>query len=60
MFARKYSGPYRVIRLLPNGVTYEVEDLTNGIRKKVNRSNLKLFDLPSESPPLCLLPQDVY
>ena len=36
---------------MPNGVTYEVENLTNGIRKEVNRSNLKLFDLPSESPP---------
>ena len=36
---------------MPDGVTYEVEDLTNGIRKKVNRSNLKPLDLPSESPP---------
>lgn len=50
-FAKKYSGPHKIIRRLPNGVTYEVRDLATGISKKVNRNNLKLFDLPSETSP---------
>ena len=50
-FARKYSGPYRVVKKLPSNVSYEIEDAITGLRKKVNRSNLKLYALPSEEPP---------
>ena len=49
-FARKYSGPYRVVSVFPNGVSYELEDPITGARRKANRANLKLYALPSEAP----------
>lgn len=50
-FLRQFVGPYRVLRQLPNQVSYEIQDYVTGITRKVNRLNLKLYDLPSESPP---------
>ena len=50
-FARKYVGPYRIVGVLPNGVTYVLEDAVTGVKRKVNRVNVKLYALPSESPP---------
>ena len=50
-FARKFMGPYRVIDVLPNGVSYLIEDVVSGVIWKVNRVNLKLYALPSDPPP---------
>ena len=50
-FARKYSGPYRIVDRLPNGVSYVLEDPVSGTQRKVNRVNIKLYALPSEAPP---------
>ena len=51
-FARKYSGPYRIVDRLPNGISYVLEDPVSGAQRKVNRANLKLYALPSETPPI--------
>ena len=50
-FARKYTGPFRVLEMLPNGVSYVIEDAVTGVQRKVNRVNMKLYALPNESPP---------
>ena len=50
-FARKFTGPYRVVEVLPNGVSYVIEDAVSGAKRKVNRANLKLYSLPSDRPP---------
>ena len=50
-FARKFTGPYRVVEVLPNGVSYLIEDAVTGVQRKVNRVNLRLYALPSDIPP---------
>ena len=51
-FARKYSGPFRIVDRLPNGVSYVLEDPVSGAQRKVNRVHLKLYALPLETPPI--------
>jgi hypothetical protein len=47
---RKYTGPYKIIKIQSNGVTYEVRELSSGIVRKVHHRQIK----PWIEPPMYL------
>ena len=49
--AFKYQGPYEIIKIYPNGVTFQIQEVKSGDTSKIHGKHLANYEKTHESPP---------